>query len=67
MISVILKYSAESKAVALADGFKEETVLVKWEPILTHESSKSKRESEVLRKIKPYQYFLGDFWGAGVD
>lgn len=68
MVSVILAYSPECKQRALANGFIEQTVLVKHEDIKSAERIKrAKREGEVLRELSPYQYFLGDFWGAGVD
>jgi hypothetical protein len=68
MISVLLSYSEESKAAALADGFKERTVLVKWEPFGSNRPEvKAQRETQIMREVRPNQFFIGDFWGAGPD
>lgn len=67
-MSVILSCSPEAKEKALADGFKEQTVLVKWEGIRSDDARrKSQRESQIMNAIRPNQFFVGDFWGAGPD
>lgn len=65
MISVLLSYSEEARAKAVKDGFKEQTVLVKFEPF--HADGKGRREMEIMRAIAPNRFFVGDFWGAGPD
>lgn len=67
-VSIILAIPEEQKARALENGFREQTVLVRWEAIASNDHRGRERiESQVLRDIRPYQYLLADYWGAGPD
>lgn len=65
-VSVIFEASAEATARAKAAGFVEKTVLVRQESALT-EADQDRVTSNVLRLIKPYQYVLTSWWGAGAE
>jgi hypothetical protein len=63
MISVILAASDEAKQRALAAGFVEQTVLVRYETL----KPEGTIEGELMRTIKPSQFIVGNYWGAGPE
>jgi hypothetical protein len=68
-VSIILEASDEAKEKAKAAGFRERVVLVRFEQICVGANKKLADEltGRVLQELKPYQYLLSDFWGAGPD
>jgi hypothetical protein len=64
-LAIILAASVECKERALADGFKEQTVLIKHVGGFPKEE-KWKAEKAV-RDLKPFQFAVFDFWGMGPD
>lgn len=69
MISIILAADDESKARAMAAGFRERTVLTRderigFEPM---DDQKAKTEIWIMRHIKPFQFLVSGVWGAGPD
>lgn len=62
--AVIFAASDECKESALADGFKEHIVLIKH--VLFDKDKKWEAERDV-RKHKPYQFAVTDFWGMMPD
>lgn len=69
MISIILAWSPEARERAIAAGFRERTVLVRDEVVVpTTDKTKQERiTAQVLREIKPFQYLLSSWWGAGPE
>ena len=65
MVSIILAIDAMRREVALKAGFKEETILIRHESGMSTKSNKEKIESDIMGKIKPYQFLVSDFWGLG--
>jgi hypothetical protein len=66
MVSIILVCNEKVKAEALANGFREETVLVRHNGCMSTEDNKQKLERELF-KMRPYQFLVSDFWGAGEE
>ncbi len=64
MVSIILACNDETKAKALAAGFHEETVLIRHNGVLSNEENKRTLETELFN-MRPYQFLVADFWGAG--
>jgi hypothetical protein len=62
--AVIFAASDKCKESALADGFKEQTVLIKY---VSFEKDKKWEAERDVRKHHPYQFAVTDFWGAGPD
>jgi hypothetical protein len=67
MVSVILAASDQARQKAIVLGFREEKVLIRWEHGISGEDRKVKFEGEIIREIKPYQFLVADFWGAGPE
>lgn len=66
MVAIILSASAETKAAALKAGFRETTVLLRHNSVMSTKENKAKIEHELF-KMNPYQFLVSDFWGRGVD
>lgn len=64
MVTIILECNDETKARALASGFREQTVLVKCDPIKTSDENKRRLEQECFT-IRPYRFLVSDTWGMG--
>jgi len=64
MVSIILAASKETKELALKAGFREATVLIRHEDVLSLSAIKEKIERELI-EMRPYQFLVSDFWGAG--
>ena len=66
MVSIILAASPETKAEAIAAGFREATVLLRHNPVTSTEENKRKLESELFI-LRPAQFLVSDYWGVGAD
>lgn len=67
MVTVILEYSQDCKELAEAKGFREKTILVKFDSgIQSTKENKERLESE-CRKLQPYQFIVDDYWGMCPD
>jgi hypothetical protein len=62
MVAIILAASSETKKLALAAGFREETVLIRHNPVLSTDENKRLIERELFA-MRPYQFLVSDFWG----
>lgn len=62
--AVIFAANDECKERALADGFREETVLIKH---VTVEKGKKWEAERDVRKLGPYQFAVTDYWGMMPD
>lgn len=62
--AVIFAASDECKESALADGFKEQTVLIKH---VSFEKDKKWEAERDVHKHRPYQFAVTDYWGMGPD
>lgn len=62
MVSIILASNEETKAMAIAAGFREETVLIRSSGLQSTEENRRKLEAE-MRAMKPYQFLAADYWG----
>lgn len=66
MVAIILAASKETKELALKAGFREKTVLIRSDPVLSSSENKEKIERELF-EMRPYQFLVSDFLGAGPD
>ena len=66
MVSIILAASDETKAKALAAGFKERTVLVRYDAVQSTDENRRKLERE-MKAMGPYQFLAADYWGMCAD
>jgi len=64
MVAIILAASKETKELALKAGFSEATVLIRRDSVLSLPEIKEKIERELF-EMRPYQFLVSDFWGAG--
>jgi hypothetical protein len=62
MVAIILAASPEAKARAMKAGFREETVLIRNDPVQSTEENKKLIERELFA-LRPYQFLVSDFWG----
>lgn len=64
MIAIILAASDDVKAAAVRAGFREQTVLVRCDAVMSTPDNKAKIETELFA-MGPFQFLVSDFWGAG--
>jgi len=64
MVAIILAASETTKAAALKAGFREEPVLIRYNPVLSTAKNKATIERELF-EMRPYQFLVSDFWGVG--
>lgn len=66
MIQIILLASEQTRAAALASGFREQTVLIKGEAVPSTPENKARLERECF-DLHPFQFAVTDYWGAEPD
>lgn len=66
MISIILSASEETKKLARAAGFTEQTVLVRNNSCMSDDENKGRLERELFA-MGPYQFVVSDYFGMGPD
>jgi hypothetical protein len=62
-MQIAIAYSNDSKVELEHLGFREQTVMMKWDGTSKEEGE---RQFFAMRK-KPFQFCSVDFWGAGPD
>ena len=66
MVSIILSATESVKAAAKAQGFQEQTVLVKFDAVQSTAENKRTLEAPLF-KLRPHQFLVADFWGVEVE
>lgn len=66
MVSIILEANNETKAAAIAAGFREKTILIRHNGVESTEENRRKLESE-MKVMGPYQFLAADYWGMCPD
>lgn len=66
MVSIIIEASEQAKARAKEKGYYEQVCLIKFEPG-SEDELKNKLTREALTEIRPFQVYIGDYWGACPD
>lgn len=66
MVSIILAANDETKAKAIAAGFRETTVLLRHDAVQSGDENRRKLEAE-MKAMRPYQFLAADFWGMCPD
>ena len=67
MVSIILSAYDEAKKLALAAGFREETVLIRHEMVTGSKENEDEIVSEIINNIHPNQFLVANYWGACPD
>lgn len=67
MVSIILAWSDEQKKKAVGMGFREQTVLLRFDPVMSTSKEKARLTRGIVRGIRPYQFLVADFWGMDPD
>ena len=64
MVSIIFDYPDACMEEAKADGFEMRTVLVKMDSGLQATKKNIALLEAECRKLRPYRFIVGDYWGA---
>ncbi len=67
MVSIIIRANDETKKRAIAAGFVESSVLIRWEYGISSEKERQRRERDLMDEIHPYQFLVADYWGIRAD
>jgi len=67
MVSIIMAAGDEARERAKSAGFREFSVLLRFEGCMSTKEEKARLQTELATEIKPYQFLVSDYWGMGPD